>query len=79
MRCACPNATLSLPDPGTMWMQQLALGCKRCCGRGRGFAFSWFYLHIEGVADTGQLASKCCQDKTVSPLFVMGRPLLKML
>ena len=37
------------------------------------------FLHVEGVAGTGQLPLKCRQEKTVSPLFVRGRPVLKIL
>jgi hypothetical protein len=36
-------------------------------------------LHLEGVADAGQLTQEYRKEKTVSPLFVRGRPGLKIL
>ena len=43
------------------------------------FAFSCFWLHIEGVADTRQRTLQHRQEKTVCPLFVRGGPFLKTL
>ena len=37
-----------------------------------------FCLHIEGVADAGQLTLWYRKEKTVSPLFVRGRPVSKI-
>ena len=44
-----------------------------------GFASSWFCPHVGGVAGTRQCTPQCHEEKKDSPLFVRGRPVLKML